>query len=137
MLKQFDHVTITVKDLKRTVEFYRDILGLEVAGMLEQNDGDFKLVYLKSGDIMIEVFNFAEKGKTIGEVKDIDFGIKHFGFKVDSVNEVTRKLKEYNVEFTLEPLDAEGGVRIAFFKDPDGVLVEIVEGELDLKPYNL
>jgi lactoylglutathione lyase len=137
MLKKFDHVTITVEDLERSVEFYRDILGLEVAGMLEQDEGNFKLVYLRSGDVMIELFNFTEKGKAPGEQKDIDFGLKHFGFKVDSVDEVTRKLKEQGVEFVLEPLDATGGVRIAFFKDPDGVLLEIVEGELELNPYKL
>ncbi|MFW5992033.1 MAG: VOC family protein [Halanaerobiaceae bacterium] len=137
MIKDFDHVTITVSDLERSVQFYRDILGLKVAGMLEQNDGNFKLVYLKAGDTLLELFYFTEKGDPLPGTEDIDIGIKHFGFKVESVDEVTRKLKEQDVEFTLEPLDATGGVRIAFFKDPDGVLLEIVEGELELKPYNL
>lgn len=138
MLKGFDHVTITVADLERSVKFYRDILGLEVAGMLEQDEGNFKLVYLKvGGDIVLELFHFTEKGKSLPTTKDIDIGIKHIGFKVENVDVVTRRLKEKNVKFTLEPLDAVGGVRIAFFKDPDGVLLEILEGELELEPFKL
>ncbi len=35
----------------------------------------------------------------------------------------------------MEPTNAEGGVRIAFFKDPDGILIEIIQGELKLKPF--
>jgi len=39
---------------------------------------------------------------------------------------------------TLEPLDTEGGVRITFFRDLDGVLLKkIIEGELEIKLYNL
>jgi catechol 2,3-dioxygenase-like lactoylglutathione lyase family enzyme len=35
------------------------------------------------------------------------------------------------VRFHLEPLDATGGVRITFFYDPDGVLLEFIQGRLD------
>lgn len=36
-------------------------------------------------------------------------------------------LKEKGVEFTMEPRDATAVKRIAFFKDPDGFLVELVQ----------
>ena len=52
-------------------------------------------------------------------------------FRVKNVDAVAERLKQAGVEFTLNPVDAVGGVRIAFFKDPDGTLVEILEGELD------
>jgi catechol 2,3-dioxygenase-like lactoylglutathione lyase family enzyme len=35
------------------------------------------------------------------------------------------------VRFHLEPLDATGNVRITFFFDPDGVLLEFIQGHLD------
>ncbi len=44
MIKAFDHVTITVSDLERSIDFYQCVLGFK--GMLEQNGGDFKIVYL-------------------------------------------------------------------------------------------
>ena len=51
------------------------------------------------------------------------------------MDEVVRKFIEAGVRFTLEPFDATGGVRIAFFKDPDGILIELVRGRLKLLPY--
>jgi len=136
MIKGFDHVTITVSDLKRSIHFYRDILGLKVRGMLTQNEGKFKLVYVDAGNAVIELFHFeGEEGQPLSETKNQDIGIKHFGFKVDNVDEFVKHLKENNVEITLEPFDATGGVRIAFFKDPDGVLLEAVQGELALLPF--
>lgn len=135
MIKAFDHVTITVSDLERSVDFYQRILGLEVMGMLEQNGGNFKIVYLDAGGAIIELFHFKQGGQPLPEVKDSDIGIKHIGFRVDNVDEVVKKLKEAGIRFTLEPFDATGGVRIAFFKDPDGILIELVQGELKLLPY--
>jgi catechol 2,3-dioxygenase-like lactoylglutathione lyase family enzyme len=40
-------------------------------------------------------------------------------------------LKDAGVEFKLDPLDAEGKVRICFFFDPDGTLLEMIQGDLD------
>jgi catechol 2,3-dioxygenase-like lactoylglutathione lyase family enzyme len=37
------------------------------------------------------------------------------------------ELKEKGVEFCLEPIQVEGGMKIASFKDPNGVLIELVE----------
>jgi catechol 2,3-dioxygenase-like lactoylglutathione lyase family enzyme len=37
------------------------------------------------------------------------------------------ELKEKGVEFGLEPIQLEGGMKLASFKDPNGVLIELVE----------
>ncbi|MFA6984096.1 MAG: VOC family protein [Sedimentibacter sp.] len=132
----FDHLAITVSNLQQSIRFYRDVLGFKVLGQLIQDDGNFIIVYLDMGNNkVLELFNFTEKGEPITTYNDKNIGIKHFAFKVDDVDETYRYLKAKNVEFTMEPTDAEGGVRIAFFKDPDGILIEIIQGELDLKPY--
>ena len=41
-----------------------------------------------------------------------------------------RNSTQPGVEFHLRPIDAEGDVRIAFFFDPDGTLLELVERDL-------
>ncbi|HOB16760.1 MAG TPA: VOC family protein [Defluviitoga sp.] len=133
---QFDHLAITVSDLQQSIEFYRDILGFKVLGQLIQDNGNFIIVYLDMGNNKIlELFNFSEKGEPITTYNDKNIGIKHFAYKVANVDETYRYLSDKGVEFSMEPTDAEGGVRIAFFKDPDGILIEIIQGELDLKPY--
>lgn len=114
--------------MKRSVAFYRDLLGLEMIGRLDNGDPDFDIVYLKAGGATIELFEFTKKGKDAPQDGNEDRGLKHIGFQVESCDEVAEKLKANGVEFTMEPFNAAGGVRIAFFRDPDGVLLELVEG---------
>jgi catechol 2,3-dioxygenase-like lactoylglutathione lyase family enzyme len=61
---------------------------------------------------------------------DLQLGFRHVGFKVDRIDPRAAVLKSADVPFHLDPLDAEGGVRICFFYDPDGTLLELVEGDL-------
>jgi len=132
----FDHFAITVSNLRRSIDFYQDILGFKVLGQLIQDNGNFIIVYLDMGNgKILELFNFSEKGEPITSYNDKNIGMKHFAFKVDNVDEAYEYFKKEGVEFTMEPTNAEGGVRIAFFKDPDGILIEIIQGELKLKPY--
>jgi catechol 2,3-dioxygenase-like lactoylglutathione lyase family enzyme len=57
-------------------------------------------------------------------------GFRHIGFKVTDLDDRVAALHDAGVVFHLEPFDASGGVRIAFFYDPDGVLLEFVQGDL-------
>ena len=61
---------------------------------------------------------------------DLQKGFRHIGFKVDRLDERAEVLKAAGVEFKLDPLDAEGKVRICFFFDPDGTLLEMIQGDL-------
>lgn len=131
----FDHLAITVSNLEESVDFYTNILGFKTLGKLVQDNGNFTIVYLDMGDKILELFFFTEKGKNIYSHNDKDMGIKHFAFKVESVDKTFEYLKEKGVEFTMQPTDAEGGVRIAFFKDPNNILIEIIEGNLRLENY--
>ena len=62
---------------------------------------------------------------------DLQLGFRHFGFAVTGLDERAELLHEAGVRFHLEPLDATGNVRITFFFDPDGVLLEFIQGHLD------
>ncbi|HEU5111026.1 MAG TPA: VOC family protein, partial [Micromonosporaceae bacterium] len=55
-------------------------------------------------------------------------GIRHFGMKVADVDAWVARLRAAGVAFDLGPFDAVGGVRIAFFRDPDGTCLELVQG---------
>lgn len=131
-----DHIAVTVQDMERAVTFYRDVLGFEVLGQLLLNEGTFKLVYLQAGAARIELFAFTEEGRRSETVdRNEDLGFKHIAFSVDDVDAVARRLKAHEVPFTVEPADAPGGVRLAFFHDPDGNLLEIVDRLPDMAPY--
>jgi lactoylglutathione lyase len=131
-----DHIAITVQDMDRAVGFYRDVLGFEVLGQLVLNDGAFRLVYLQAGAGRIELFAFSEEGRGLDpSARNEDLGFKHVAFQVDDVDAVARRLHEHGVDFTVEPTDAPGAVRLAFFRDPDGNLLEIVDRLPDMEEY--
>jgi len=51
----------------------------------------------------------------------------HLTFSVDDIEDTTTELKGKGVLFNLEPIQLEGGIKVAFFKDPEGVQIELVE----------
>jgi catechol 2,3-dioxygenase-like lactoylglutathione lyase family enzyme len=132
--KDFQHVTVSVGDVNKSLAFYRDLLGFPVMGRLYyRNKVGLVIDFLDIGNhAILEVFSFGVPTKPSEFIpNDLQLGMRHMAFKVKSVDAVTARLKKAGVPFTLDPLDATGGVRIAFFKDPDGTLCEIVQGELE------
>ena len=131
--KDFQHVTISVSDIDRSIAFYRDLLGFPVLGRLNyRNKIGLVIDFLDIGHgALIELFSFSMPTKpNEWQPNDIQAGLRHIGFKVRDVDAEVARLKAAGVEFTMEPTNATGRVRIAFFKDPDGTLLELVQGEL-------
>ena len=131
--KDFQHVTVSVSDVNKSLAFYRDLLGFPVLGRLYyKNKVGLIIDFLDIGNnAILEVFSFGVPTKPSEFIpNDLQLGMRHMAFTVKNTDAVTARLKKAGVEFTLDPLDATGGVRIAFFKDPDGTLCEIVQGEL-------
>jgi catechol 2,3-dioxygenase-like lactoylglutathione lyase family enzyme len=63
---------------------------------------------------------------------DLQAGYRHMAFWVADTDAIYHDLKSRGVEFTLDPFSTDG-VRLAFFKDPDGNLLEILSGQLEYK----
>ncbi len=54
-------------------------------------------------------------------------GYKHIALLVDSVDEEYARLKALGVEFIMDPATVDSGLRLAFFKDPDGNVLELLQ----------
>jgi catechol 2,3-dioxygenase-like lactoylglutathione lyase family enzyme len=128
---RFQHVSISVSDINRSLDFYQGLLGLQVLGHAQSEDG-LTAHFLDVGNgHTLQLLSFkdaAKPGQWIPD--DLQTGLRHIGFKVRDVDRMSARLNQANVHFTLDPLDATGGVRIAFFKDPDGTLLEILQNEI-------
>jgi catechol 2,3-dioxygenase-like lactoylglutathione lyase family enzyme len=119
------NVVVNCTDVQRSVEYYTKFLELEVV------DSGPERAVLDAVTATIElraVGNGREHSTWVGD--DLQKGFRHLGFKVDRIDERAAVLKAAGVEFKLDPLDAEGNVRICFFYDPDGTLLEMIEGDL-------
>ena len=119
-----ESVLINVTDVARAVDFYRRHLD---AVVIDATDDRAELDLVTARLVLTRVDAPAES-TWIGD--DLQRGFRHVGFKVSDLDPRVEALHEAGVPFHLEPIHAEGDVRITFFFDPDGTLLELVEGPL-------
>ncbi len=118
----FRSVLLNVRDVAASVEFYRRYLGAVPVRVsadsaeLDVVNGTLRLT--RVGD---------DAPATTWRDDDRQRGFRHVGFKVARLEPWTDPLHAAGVRFHLEPCSAVGGLRIAFFYDPDGTLLEFVE----------
>jgi catechol 2,3-dioxygenase-like lactoylglutathione lyase family enzyme len=120
-----DTVVINVADVVRSVDFYTRFLGMSPAGEITRERARLSAV---TADIELVAGGAATASDW--EPDDTQRGFRHVGFKVRELDQLAARLKAAGIRFHLDPLDAEGEVRIAFFFDPDGTLLELVQGPL-------
>jgi lactoylglutathione lyase len=115
------HIALRVKDLERSLSFYRETLGfLEMSRSL-YSDGSVLCVYVRASERQfIEIFP-AGVGESAPDESAV--GIIHFCLAVPDVNEARVQLVEMAVAIAKE-LDTPDGT-ILFFHDPDGNVLEI------------
>jgi catechol 2,3-dioxygenase-like lactoylglutathione lyase family enzyme len=121
-------VDVNVSDLDRSVDFYTRHLELPVIDNPQLDDDES---WLDGGPVVIRLHRRDDGTPSRWIADDLQLGFRHFGFRVTGLDERVELLHEAGVRFHLEPLDATGGVRIAFFYDPDSVLLEYIQGHLD------
>jgi catechol 2,3-dioxygenase-like lactoylglutathione lyase family enzyme len=118
-------ILLNVEDTERSVEFYTRFLRARLIGEVS---ADRAVLDVITAQLELTRPGSLEESTWIPD--DLQRGFRHVGFKVENIDALVRPLKEAGVRFHLDPLDAEGEVRIAFFYDPDGTLLEVVEGPL-------
>ena len=57
-------------------------------------------------------------------------GLDHMGLRVRNIDAVVGELKAKGAEFTVEPKTIRPGVRIAFLKGPQNVLIELLDRDV-------
>ena len=115
----FNHFNFNVLDLKKSLKFYEEALGLKEVRRKEAEDGSFILVYLGDGKSSFTLELTWLKERT--EKYDLGEEEFHLAFTTDHYEEAYRKHKEMGVILFENP---EMG--IYFIGDPDGYWIEIV-----------
>jgi len=120
----FHHVFMKVKDLNKSLEFYK---GLGFVEKTSWGEGAGKMALLDTGD-----GNYFELGQ--GEP---DQGVSlHVALRTDDCNKAIEVARSLGAKVTMEPksLDLPSNppipVRIAFFSGPDGEVIELFQNEL-------
>lgn len=120
------HVAIITSDYDRTIDFYVYKLGFEIVRENKKEErGDVKLD-LKLGDSELEIFIRKNPPKRVSFPEEA-CGLRHLAFKVESVDETVQKLNELGIETERVRYDDYTHKKMTFFKDPDGLPLEIHE----------
>jgi methylmalonyl-CoA epimerase len=134
MIKIIDHIGIMTNDLHKSVEFYIGILGFSISTKIEMADAGLSAVFVEKDGSKIELMKY--KGKNVpkrSKCNELKIGGSsipindHISFSVDDIESTVTEFKEKGVKFDLEPMQLEGGMKLASFKDPNGVLIELIE----------
>lgn len=118
-------ILITVSDLEASTSFYRRFLAAVVV------EESHETVVLDVVTALLELRLDRTAAATSWTESEQTRGFRHIGFKVADVDEIVRRLDAGDVRFRSRAQEVPpAGVRIAFFFDPDGTLLEVVERQL-------
>ena len=138
MIKSLGHVGLGVSNMGKSLEFYRDFLGMKVLMKLNITDDRIgrvigvkgaacKITHLQLGEGVLELFEYANpKGQNKAkEMNQYDQGLIHIGFEVDDFHTHIKQLKEKGVKLLGEPVEFRPDVWVAYFYGPDGEVCEV------------
>jgi glyoxylase I family protein len=145
MIDDFQHVSITCRDLERSVRFY-ERLGLKLIKRMDEVKeegiaqafrlprGHLKVAYLAppqaTSKIFIDLVQWLEPPST-GEVYPAlnHVGINRLAFRVSDLDATTAALRERGITFISSRPEVFGkGIRSIVTTDPDGVFIQLIEG---------
>jgi catechol 2,3-dioxygenase-like lactoylglutathione lyase family enzyme len=143
MIKGMNHVGLSVSNLDRAFEFYRDLLGMEIAsqgrfggewhdekydGVLGLKGAAGRAATLRLGDMGIELFEFEHpRPNPVDPNRPVcDHGITHFCLQVTDIYGEYARLKSAGVVFHCPPQDFGKGIA-TYGRDPDGNVFELLE----------
>jgi catechol 2,3-dioxygenase-like lactoylglutathione lyase family enzyme len=124
-VQHIDHVAITVSDLKRSLAWYRDVLGLERRH--EAAWGDVPTM-MCAGETCVALFPSDATDPMPVDVREA-VSMRHFAFRVDRANfeAAQARFGELGIEF--ESAD-HGIAQSVYISDPDGHRIEITTYEV-------
>ncbi|GJJ75902.1 lactoylglutathione lyase [Entomortierella parvispora] len=152
---EFNHTMIRVKDPKASLEFYQEILGMQLVSTMENPGGKFTLYFLayvnekdraelaSKTDDQKRAYAFNRAGileltHNWGTENDADFsyangnsnpgrGFGHTAIIVDNIDEACKRFESYGDKVKWVKKLTDGTMKnIAFIADPDGYWVEIL-----------
>ena len=125
MLQGTHHIAVICTDAQAALDFYRNKLGFTLERESWREAQQDYLRMLRLGDTVIELFVKPDAPARLSQPEAQ--GLRHLAFRVDNCEEAAAWLNSRGIE--TEPIrdDPCNGGRFTFFRDPDGLPLEIHE----------
>lgn len=148
MIKEVAHIGITISDMDKSIDFYKNVLGLSLKGemIMEGRETDklfgeentkVRVAYLNGSDEIIappiELLEFVSSKARLDKSDLHKTSISEICFKVEDIEKTYVRLKKEGVKFISEPQAFDftpqgfGKSKAVYFKDPDGIILELME----------
>ena len=136
----YRHTGIIVDDMGKSLEFYKDHLGLEIIQEFTDDssyineitnikDGSAHFIKLKMLDgSILELLEYPTHRTQPHNLSILNVGVAHIALRVNSADEMYKYLVNHGIKVLSEPvLSSEGIAKVFFCIDPNGLRVELVE----------
>jgi len=143
MAANIRHIGLTVSNLDEALKFYVDVLGFEIYKTAEEGGkcldnfsslADVNVTTVKMSDKnnnVLELLHYKshpEKPYNNRERRISEIGCSHFALTVDDLDNLYETLVNRGIKFNYPvQISPDGNVKVAFCRDPDGTLIEMVE----------
>lgn len=122
---RFNHVHLVCSNLQHSIDFFYKVLGATLVGRKKFGNADGALLKLDQTNINLRV---RADGETIDEKRSCSvFGYHHICVAVDDIDAAYEDLCEKKIEFISPPKLTPDKDRIAFFKGPDDIVIELLQ----------
>ena len=125
IVQNIHHVAIVASDYEKSKDFYVNKLGFALTREVwRENQRDY-LRMLRLGDTVLEIFIKPDAPRRVTDPEAL--GLRHLAFRVENAEEAAAWLNAVGIP--TEPIreDLVNGGKFTFFRDPDGLPLEIHE----------
>lgn len=122
----FAYVGIQVSDLARSIAFYRGALGMKLRGRerVPETGGEWAELGTPGSPLVLELNWYPEGSEHFPGPYRRGDELDHLSFDCDDADAAFRELLSRGAKPALPPF-TEGGFRLAFVEDPDGIWIEL------------
>jgi glyoxylase I family protein len=118
--RQAHHIALYTSNIERLYDFYVNFLGMPIIGGFQGEP----IIFLDAGGVVIELCGDEAAVEPRGQ------GWSHLAFEVDDLNTAVADLEAHGIAFHIPPMlfpKETPVVRSAFFRDPDGNELELIQ----------
>lgn len=125
------HVMIRVNNLEESIEFYTNVLGMNVLKKTENEAYRYTLAFIGYSDNLNDQTAIELTYNWDTDSYDHGNAFGHLCLEVDDIYQTCEMIRQKGGQITREPGPVKGGTSvIAFFKDPNGYQIELIEKKM-------
>jgi len=119
-------IGVVVRDVDRSLEFYRDVLGLPYLG-----DLDFGVAHMwrfQAGTSVLKLLRFRDEPTAANPPGEVTAtGYRYMSLFVSNIDDLVAEVEQFGAQVAMPVTEFQPGSRFAFVEDPEGNRIELLD----------